>query len=333
MRMKMLVEAINLALDMGEVPYIMGEPGLGKSASAFQVARQRGKPIPSWGVIRPVFDDPTDGKGLPSPVGDRVMWLTPELVYEMKRSKPATILVDELPQGAPAVQAAYAPLFLPEPDGSRKIGQHVIPPGWDVIATGNRKSDRSACHEIPAYLRDRMVFLPLEYHHEDLLMYAQAQEWDTRTVAFLRFTPDLGQKFDPGQDKSPTCRGWDKVQKAETFERGVDTLGKIVTGIVGEGAAATYMGYRRVFDKLPNIDKILKTGQGGVPTEANIQYALVTVLGRKVDERNAKNVYAYMEALPAEFQHLLHKDGITRLPDLVGIKAVQEWIGKHESQS
>ena len=350
MRLSEIKEAIRFLLKSpSQRPaIILGPPGCGKSHGAYQAAEEAGYPVRA--VLRMGFRDLSDLNGVPVPCGDYTLWLKPEIVKTCENEKrPSTLLVDDVTQAAPAVQNTIAPLLYPEPDGTRRIGDHLFPKNWKVIITGNRKQDKSNAHELAKFAADRVVEMHHKPHYEDFmehiskkamfhpLVVACHRNWG-QVGTFQKETVELHYNFNPANpdDRGASWRGWEAVSKYE-YEREKDPIPSkvfngIVVGIIGHTSGMIYSQFCQLVDKLPNIDRILAGHKNvKVPEEMNIQFALVTILGRRIDETNAKNVLAYAEALPAEFQHLLVGDAEALNKDIVQVRAVQEWISKHRS--
>lgn len=334
MRMAVLKEALCFTLDAGLTPFVVGQPGLGKSSAVYQAAEKRGKPVKTWSVFRPGIEDPTDGKGIPVPAGDHHVWLPGECVARLQRGEDmgnVTVLVDDAPQGVAMTVNGFAPLAQREPDGTRRIGPHVIPANVDVVFTGNRKEDKSSTHELGAFMKDRLVYLQLDFHYQDLEDEMKRKEWDPKIIAFLNRNPNLGQAFDPSKDKSPTCRGWNKMSDLEKLNPPQAMVNVIAPGIIGTGAAAQYMETRKLMDKLPNLNTIARTGVGTIPDEASLQYCLVVSITRMMNDKNVSNFMKYLEGFPQEMMEVIKGDIArdTERCSLLASPAWTKWLASH----
>lgn len=338
MKMSLLKESLGVVLNAGMTPFIVGAPGTGKSSASYQVAAARGKPVRTWSVFRPGIEDPTDGKGIPVPAGDHHVWLPGECVARLQRGEEevrrTTILVDDAPQGVPMVTNAYAPLAQREPDGTRRIGPHIIPAETEVIFTGNRKEDKSATHEMGGFMRDRLVYLRLVFDWRDFNAEMTAKKWNTRVMTFLKHNAHLAQAYDPSVDKSPTCRGWDKVSQIENLNPSSQVMQHIVCGIVGEGAGIQYMETRGILDKMPDIVAIGNTGIGVVPKEASIQYCMALSISRCMDRKNVANFMQYLAGFPPEMVDVIQSElsASEERCALLATPAWANWLSKYKSR-
>src|SRR5689334_1582617 len=103
---------------------VASSPGLGKSSIFKQVAQACGF---EFRAMHPATLDPVDFSGMPAPVtrGEvtRIMRLLDDYLGSIFEAKePTVLLLDELGQASPAVQAACAPLLL-----DRRVGNYTLP--------------------------------------------------------------------------------------------------------------------------------------------------------------------------------------------------------------
>jgi hypothetical protein len=95
-------------------------------------------------------------------------------------------------------------------------------------------------------------------------------------------------------------------------------------GDVGEGPAAEFCGFLKIFRKLPNPDAILlnpKTAE--VPNDPATLFALVGALAYKTTPQNFARAMTYVSRLTPEFSVLYVRDAIRRKPE---IQATPEFI-------
>jgi MoxR-like ATPase len=114
---------------------LWGPPGVGKSQIIAQVAARHGVPMID---IRLSQMEPSDLRGIPFRIEDRVEWAIPSMLPDAKRHGPQGILfLDEITSAPPSVSAAAYQLIL-----DRRLGAYQIPEGWAIFAAGNRQGDR-----------------------------------------------------------------------------------------------------------------------------------------------------------------------------------------------
>jgi len=101
-------------------------------------------------------------------------------------------------------------------------------------------------------------------------------------------------------------------------------------GQIGEEAASTFVGYIKLHDKVPDMDKLIANPDlAPVDMDAGIMYAVSAGLSSRMDDKNAKNILKYMGRLPRrELTAYVVKDAISRDPSLKRCDAVREWALK-----
>jgi len=138
--------------------------------------------------------------------------------------------------------------------------------------------------------------------------------------------------FDPQRDQNATPRAW--------VEGVSDVLGTVPAeaefesfkGAVGEGAAAEFVGFVRIFRKLPNPDAILlNPTTSDVPSDPATLYALSGALAQRATEGNFERVCTYSERMPPEFSVLTVSYAARRNPDLANTQAFTKWSINHQN--
>jgi hypothetical protein len=103
-------------------------------------------------------------------------------------------------------------------------------------------------------------------------------------------------------------------------------------GAVGEGAAAEFVGFVRIFRKLPNPDAILlNPTTSDVPSDPATLYALSGAISSRATEGNFERVCTYAERMPPEFSVLTVSYAARRNPDLANTQAFTKWSIKHQN--
>ena len=336
MRPSQVAEAINLCIEAKQPVMIHGSPGVGKSAVVRQVATQRGIELID---LRLSQLDPVDLRGVPSVDTKKhiTSWNTPSF---LPTDGEGILFLDEINSAAQATQAAAYQLVL-----DRKLGDYVLPPGWVIIAAGNRSTDRAIVNQMSTALKNRFVHLNYEVNNDDWCDWALRNDIAVEVLGFIRFRPMLLNEFEQRNDSKEerervqrlkdaqafaTPRSWEFLSKVVQQKPSADIEYELYSGIVGEGAAAEFMGYLKYYRDLPNLDALLMNpGAAKVPEEPATLYALATGLAAKATQDNMERVVKYALRLPPEFQVLLMKDAITRDNELTQTKAFNDWAIKN----
>ncbi len=166
----------------------------------------------------------------------------------------AILFLDEMNSAPQNVQGAAYQLVL-----NRKIGEYHLPDGVDLVAAGNRDTDKGVTYRQPTPLSNRFIHLNLEVSYEDWQVWALRNGINADIVGFLKTQPHKLFMFDP---KSPdkafaTPRSWKFVHDLIDPTLADDELTTLVSGTVGEGVALEFMAHRRLSGQLPDPKEVL----------------------------------------------------------------------------
>ncbi len=318
MKFSQALRIVHAIVKSGRVPYLEGEPGLGKTALARQVADDLGGNL----IYAPV---PTmareDWTGIPDVSGSLTTFKPMDWLPRADRDGDVgVLLIDELPQGDEGVLNGAARLLL-----ERELHGYKLPKGWAVIATGNRSKDKAGCRPLPTHVRDRLTVVPLEADTDDWAAWAGQSGVDHRVVGYIRHRPDALQEFDPKAEVCPTARSWSTVSALLPHLECKDYL-PAFSGVIGEGRAAEFAGFLRIFDRLIPVSQVFDDPEGcEVPTETDVTIALVSNIAKRVTEETIGAALIYGKRLGREFSVVLVRDILSRQPDLAETRAVCEY--------
>jgi hypothetical protein len=301
--------------------YLWGPPGVGKSSILRQAAAALKLAVVD---IRATLLDPVDLRGLPKVTKDAAVWCPPAF---LPRAGTGVLFLDELAQAAPMVQAACLQLVL-----DRRVGEFVLPDGWAVVAASNRAEDRAGTHRLISPLLNRFVHLDLDVSADDWQAWAVTAGVSPVVCAFLRYRPALLFQFDPAANPRafPTPRAWQFVSDVLAGAP-TDLVHAVVAGCVGDGPAAEFVGFLRLYRELPDLDCVLaRPDAAPVPIEPAVLYALVGALVERCrrDQAPLPAFVKYALRLPNEFAVLALRDALTINPKLASHPAVQQWIAQ-----
>ena len=310
--------------------FLWGPPGIGKSSIVSQIAKDR-----DIGFIdlRLSLLDPTDLRGIPFFNSDdnSAVWASASFLPDGS-TKEGILFLDELNTAAPMVQASAYQLIL-----DRKIGEYTLPDGWAIVAAGNRESDRGVVFRMAAPLANRFVHLDMEVNLEDWQVWAKKSDIDTTIIAYTSYRPDALFAFNTQNDSKAfaTPRTWQYVNEILLSQPEDDLLMDLVKGAIGEELAASFLGFRSVASKLPNIDAILEGKESSVPKETSALHILCTSLSMRIDDETRANeldnLLKYTLNLPGEFAVMIIQDLRQREIGLDYIKSWPLWAKKFNS--
>ncbi|MEX2326730.1 MAG: hypothetical protein WD558_03275, partial [Pseudomonadales bacterium] len=338
--------------------FTWGAPGIGKSAAHMEVAKrladnlklkgvlEYGQPVPEGSSVKDYFGfidvrlltcDAVEVGGFPDHDKEHdVMRRVPTdwFPHTGRNDLPdfGIILFDEWNAAPPSIQAASYQVAQ-----DRRISDKVLKPGWNVHGAGNRVTDGGAAQRMQTPLANRMAHFELESNPE------QWTAWGLRTgeltesiVAYLRFSPDSVNAFDSHNKAGNSCgvaaafateRTWHKLAQLEKVLGGIAPA-STATALVGEAQAVSYAAYAKVYDKMPDIDAILKDPHSEpVVTRADVLFAVTASLAARVNHENLENAVEYMKRLdnPA-FATRFITDAMSRHNDIHATKGYQKWV-------
>lgn len=316
--------ALNYCVENQHPAFLWGPPGIGKSDMVRQVKTMRGIELIDKRLSQ---SDPTELKGYPWPdQAKKVMTFFQD--GELPTKGKGILFLDELSHAPPSVQAPAYQLIL-----DRRLGKYELPPGWTVIAAGNRVSDRSFVNEMSAALSSRFIHIEVDPDVEDFVTWGQKHGIHTETTGYLRYRPQnlIVDKFTPGMRGFPTPRTWakaDKIMFDPKLPPAIKT--ELLEGTIGSGITAEYLGFVRSAASLPDIDVIIHTpSKAQVPTAPATQYAVVSKLETVTTSKNLPAIAEYVARLPKEFEVMYMKQLIHRCEKLMETPTVVNWLAKN----
>lgn len=316
------VAALKAAVTVNRPLFIWGPPGIGKSQIVAQVAESMDMELID---VRAVLLDPVDLRGVPSIEDGTTRWNPPNF---LPTDGKGILFLDELPQAPESVQSSLLQLVL-----DRQLGEYKLPDGWVVLAAGNRVTDGTFSRKLSKALGSRFAtHLELAVDLDDWCAWAVENGVEPEILAFVRLRPDLLHQFDSKAkgNSFPCPRVWATVS---------EFLGKLppeielpfFAGALGDGPAAEFTSFLRIFRDLPSIESILLDPENAdVPNDKPaVLYALCGAMSRRITEENASKVFVYMQRMPTEFQVVWLRDSIRSCPDIVATKEFTEWSIKN----
>lgn len=305
---------------------ILGEPGGGKSALARALVRHMGGTPENTVEFTPSLRDPVDVLGTPRNNGSYTEWVPPAEFYKLRHvegdKSPKFLIIEEMTDAQAAMQNPMCRIILDRYAGDLRLSDNLY-----IIATGNRTEDQSGASRLTTKLGNRLNIQHFQSNLDDWANWAIDNNVDPTLVSFIRYKPELLSKFDPKvpYGVNPTPRSWEKVALCPTsLPDGL--YHSNVSGLVGEGAASEYVGFRRVHAELVAFEDILKAPKTAkLPKELSAQYAMVGMLSFKTTAENVDTVTEYVTRLNTDFQVMYWQDTMRRCPQVKTSKALLAW--------
>jgi len=323
MRATTLTETIKALKPHNRTVAIEGAPGGGKTTIVHQAAKALGIPCIERHMPTMLVED----FGIPYPTDNGFEYKLPDW-FPVKGKSPdeGILLFDDRNQASADLQKVLANICQ-----ARTLHGVSIPDGWMVVSTGNRQSDRAGANRVLSHLRNRETVLELDTHLDDWTTWAIDNSIRPEVVSFIRFRPNLLHDFDPQREQNATPRSWAEGVSAVLGTVPDEAEYECFKGAVGEGAAAEFVGFLRIYRKLPNPDTILMNPDtSDVPSDPATLYALSGAIAERCTESNFDRAVTYLERMPPEFSVLAVSNATRRDPELSNTNAFTKWAVNHQ---
>lgn len=309
--MAMAKDAIMAALEANVPVMLIGDPGVGKSALANDIASALGTYL---GTLIGSTCDPTDVGGLPVLRADgKGVDRIPLQVIRKLCDEPGILFIDEVGTAPPAVQAALLRGIL-----ERVFGDYKLHPQSRVLAATNPPEQSPGGSELSAPLIGRVMLLHLRPSADEVLDYfdelgadgSRLREEATDFSVTCRVQPDLLEIDIPeaavsGNTPWGAPRAWERAVRARAAlpEGSSRRLIQAVTaGSVGGPLATSFDAIQEIRKFLPSTEEIINDPAGTkVPDDKRHQIGAVGLVAR-VAERDKWAGYIYANRLIPELR-------------------------------
>lgn len=307
--------------------FIMGQPGGGKSACARSALAELGFTEAGGNMVEFTAStrDPVDVLGTPDNTGEFTRWTPPEEFYKLRAGTgPKALLLEELSDAPTPMQNALCQVI-----HDHRAGNLLLTDQLFIVATGNRTEDKSGANRITSKLAGRTRRLDFTEDLHELRDYALEAGWPIELIQFLAFRPGLVAEFDPNRFANPTPRTWEDVARVPTSLPEALQFDNI-KGAVGEGAASEYIGFRKIFSQLPDIEGILLAPDTApVPEDLAAKYAVMGAIAKRATKDNIDRIMRYTARFEREFDIMSMKDMIKLTPAVKSTRAFIEWASRN----
>lgn len=327
-----------LSWDQREVPYIEGDPGIGKTSMMRSIfsSMQRSPKNPQGFThfveyVAPEHE-PTDFM-MPFPNADRTaVSMLPCEEFKYKDTDRVFFFIDEIDKSPLMMQNLLGRI-----GNDGKVGNFNLPRGSFVAMAGNKITNKAGSVAAPTHIKSRRVFMSA---HVDPMEWIEdvgiPMDVHSSIVSYIRTSPDILHKFDASAPTFPSPRTWTKAGLALNHEMSEVTERIRISGHVGDAAANAFWGHLKIFRSIRPVQEIVANPKGvSIPEGKDSQsiiFAEVTSLARWATKDNINAICTYFNRLPAEYSFCGYKDLVQRhLPLLMKASEGQKWLIKNNS--
>ncbi len=297
------------ALKADTAVMLLGDPGVGKSALARELASDLGLELIT---LLGSTCDPTDVGGLPVKNNQGSVDRIPLKVIRDACDKGVLFFLDELSAAPPSVQASLLRLIL-----ERVAGDSKLHPETRILAAANPPEQAPGGFELSAPLMGRLCVLHLRPTETEVTNFfktlgdegsqlrLEAVDW----ALTCGFVPEILQIDIPSGCVSGNIpwgapRAWERAVRARAAcvdaGAGSTIMHLLTAGNVGDEAATAYAAVLKLRTKLPSIDAVIEDPAGAkVPEARQHQIAAVGLIPR-VAQQNTWAAWVYAQRLIPE---------------------------------
>lgn len=307
--------ALITACGEGNVFFLVGEPGIGKSSLKRTIERRLIDTHNSSYVDCACLDL----GDVAMPVVDHETKTTryyPNARFRMTEGKPVFVMLDEFTKAAQPVQNMLHPL-LEVNDG--RLGDVPKPEGSIIVMTGNLTSD-GVGDTLKGHTLNRITRIEIAKPTADeWLLWAVEAGIHPVVLAWVKQFPHCLASYTEGdQDENPYIYNPKKFQLSYVTPRSLELASRIVAqrdqfdsdaliaalaGTIGESAARDMQAFIAYQDELPTRERIIKNpNEAPIPTSAGATAVLVFSMIAAVDKDNITPIMEYTSRLEPEWQ-------------------------------
>ena len=218
----------------------------------------------------------------------------------------------------------------------RMVGNHPLHKNVAIVCAGNLETDNAIVQPMSTALQSRLVHMELVVDAKEWSDWAASAGIDHRITSYINFKPGSLYTFQPDHTDNTYAspRTWefaDRVLKVVDMDS--PNLLPMLAGTISEGVAREFLSFCKNFANLPTISEIVASPDSiTVPSEPSILFALTGALSHNASMDNMDKLAQFIKRLPLEFQVVCLRETIRRNKEMLGHKAVQQWIASNASE-
>lgn len=299
---KKLLSLVKAAIDAKRIPYLVGEPGIGKTATVEALAEGYGAKLR---VLVGSTIDPVDLIGYPrisqNEYGDAIAENTmPDWLDFLNRAAVedgiSFLFLDEFTTSPPSVQAGFLTITQ-----SRRVGKYTLHENIVIICAANPPSQAADGWVLAPPMANRMFHIEVKPSYEDWMegmlvnwnkpMSDREQQMRELIVAFHRadnyeYIQQIPDDPEAAGGAWPSMRSWDNAASIISAAPD-DIVYDVLRGCVGQKAADGYRVWAER-QKLPNYEEIIANPEkfNWPKMKADQAQLILSQVYRRMDETN-----------------------------------------------
>lgn len=304
MKTTKLINTIPSILTNGVTPFVVGSPGIGKSQIASEIANTLG-----WEhlIMIPSMMSPTDVSGLPFKLNEgQADFLPYGFAYQiLNADKPLLVVVDDLIQSTPLMQAALMQMI-----EARILGGKAIPDCVKFLVLSNGANHGAGGSKVIEPLKGRTLIIHLEVDPKGWIQWGVSTKRIQKEVLFyIQTYPEALVDFQVCKDiaNTPSPRNWERLSKVLSMGL-IDT--ELFAGCVGEKEATRFAAFLKTINSLKGvIPQILKDPDTAplFSDDADLDkvYSIGLALSHNATKDNLKAIYRYLCRMDGEAKEFI----------------------------
>lgn len=345
--------ALELTLRAGLATIIKSKPGQGKTSLVDGFAYDQGSDYGLFEINCSLANVPDfmgwfyrtqenyvdyDGNDIVLETG---RYTTPYFLFDKRSGRPACqfkrgiVVLEEYGQADLDLKKALGQTTL-----EKRVGQHPLPPAFDIVLLSNYDTDRSAVGRDYDFLINRRAELHMRNNIDNWLIYAHQQEMLNMTMAFASIENHGVFAGETPKEQGPflTPRSMELLDKfmKVVLEDKIDLDDQLVritaNGIVGSGAAHQYIAFAALRSKIPSIAQIIKDPDGTrVPDKTDQQMFLIFNMADKAEKDNVAKLVRYMARMQPDMAVAFYRNALMRDRSLMSCREFGDWAVKNKT--
>lgn len=248
-----VLDTVNLVIECGEVPLIIGESGIGKTALAHEVAQKNNYELVT--IDANLLKEGEIG-GLPTVIRGETIYATHHKLVEIKKAiennKSVLLFIDELNRCEHAVQQELMNLILNKEINGYRLGESVR-----IIAAmnpsnkyDNFQDSNYQVIDMDSAQEDRFVWIEMDSDIKEWIKWGMSEGGKIHEdiIEFISTFPEYLHTPNSRENIKATPRSWQRVSKAyilfkkkDSYE--LNTFLNVVRGNVGSSITLDFANY------------------------------------------------------------------------------------------